>query len=107
MLATQAVHTVGINWASILTIGAEVVGVVSIVGAIVVKAIRKGTKDQTEEVVKKVIREDVTPRFQEIHTSISELQRTTGKHDKDIARLQGIQEGKRLAIDELAQSGKS
>jgi hypothetical protein len=107
MLAIQTVHTIGVNWGSILAIGAEVIIIVSAVGALVVKLVNRGVKDQTEEVVKKVIREDVTPRFLQIDTSITELQTSSSAHDRAIAKLQGIQEGKRLQLDELAQSGKT
>jgi hypothetical protein len=82
-----AVHTTGVNWDGVLANVASITVVLSVFGAVIVKLMRNSIKDQ----ITAVVRDEVTPKLDRLSDSIS-------GHDTRIARLEGMEEGKRQAI---------
>jgi hypothetical protein len=85
------VHTSGINWDGILaTVAALTViltPILTVAGSMIVRSIKRATKDE----ITSVIDAKVTP-------TLDEIRRDLRRHDTRIARLEGIDEGKRLAV---------
>ena len=93
MLSVLTVHTTGINWQGVLTNVASITIIVGAMLAFVVRTVKGSIKEQIEAVIKT----DVMPIRQEIETSLRD-------HDTRIARLEGVEEGKKQAV---AQAGVS
>ena len=88
MFAQVAVHTTGINYEAVL---ANVVAIIVIVGGIsglIVRSVNRSIK----AAVKSVVASEVTPVLNEIKDELR-------SHDTRIARLEGVEEGKRYAVD--------
>lgn len=85
--AGVAVHTTGVNWDVVLANVASISVLLSIFGALIVRMLRSSIKDQIES----VISDKVTPKLDSIDHQLK-------GHDTRIARLEGIEEGKRQAI---------
>jgi len=87
MLATT-VHTTGVNWDGILANAAAVIVIFSAFGAIFLRAIKSAIKSE----VTTVIDNEILPKLNDIQVLIR-------NHDTRIAKLEGVEEGKRYAVD--------
>lgn len=87
MINIITVHTTGINWQGILT---NVASITIIVGAMLAYVIRT-VKSSIKEQIQAVIKTDITPALDAIQDELK-------IHDTRIARLEGVEEGKRYAV---------
>lgn len=85
------VHTTGINWQGVLANVSSITVILGVFSAVIARSVKRAIKDE----IHAVIATDVTP-------ALSEINETIRKHDTRIARLEGMEEGKRQAI---AQAG--
>lgn len=83
----EVVHTTGVNWQSIAVNASIIIGGVAIVGRVIVTSVRRSVGDQVAD----VIASQVTPRLDFIGETLTD-------HAKRIARLEGVEEGKKQAI---------
>lgn len=81
------VHTTGVNFDGVLANVASITVILGVFGAIVVRSIKRSIKDEVAD----VIHSEVTPVLNEIKNELRE-------HDTRIARLEGVEEGKRQAV---------
>lgn len=81
------VHTTGINVEGLLTTLASITILLGFFSTIIVRMLKRSIKDTVEQVVA----EKVTPVLVSIQAELKD-------HDTRIARLEGIEEGKRQAI---------
>lgn len=86
-LVGTTVHTTGINWDGVLANVAAITIVFAAVGAVITKSVKRSVGDQ----VSGAITDQVVPRLEKISGQLSD-------HDRRIARLEGVEEGKRQAI---------
>lgn len=107
MLAAGAVHTTGVNVEGVVANVASITLTVSIIGAFITKSVKQSINDNIRIVVEEIIAKEVTPKFDEIHLGLSDLQKgqdrlkeITNAHAITIARLEGVQEGKRMVTAE-------
>jgi uncharacterized membrane-anchored protein YhcB (DUF1043 family) len=87
------VHTTGVNWDGVLANVASITVILGVFGALVVRSIKRSIKDE----VTSVIANEVSPKLDSINSQIQ-------KHDTRIARLEGMEEGRKQAV---AQAGVS
>lgn len=87
MTAIMAVHTTGVNWQSVLITVAAIAGVISVVGGYIVRSLSASMKDT----IHTIIASDVSPTLNRIDEELS-------GHDTRIARLEGIEEGRKQAV---------
>ena len=87
------VHTTGVNWDGVLANLASITVVLVVIGGFVARNIKTTIKDE----ILGVIDAKVTPILDKIQGQLSD-------HDTRLARIEGIEEGKRQAI---AQAGVS
>lgn len=88
-----AVHTTGVNWETVLANVASITVIIGAFGALVLRVLRRSIKDE----IHSVIASDVTPILNGIRTEIRD-------HDTRIARMEGVEEGKRQAVAQTAVS---
>lgn len=87
MIDVTTVHTTGVNWDSIITLLSAIVAIFAVFSGIIVRAIRKSIRAQVLDVV-----------TAEIKPILTEIQNQLKRHDTRIARLEGVEEGKKYAI---------
>lgn len=87
MFAVAAVHTTGVNWDGVVANVAAITVTISIIAAVITRSVKRSVREQ----ISVVITRDVTPRLDAIATELR-------NHDNRIARLEGMEEGKRQAI---------
>lgn len=87
MLLAQAVHTTGINWQGLLANVASIAVVVTVIAGVLFRGVKRTIHDEVTAVIEK----DVKPVMEEMRKQL-------GKHDTRIARLEGVEEGKRQAV---------
>jgi hypothetical protein len=87
----NTVHTTGVNIDGVLANVASITVIMGAFGALLLRQFKRSIQDTVTD----IISSKVTPSLEEIK---SELKR----HDTRIARLEGIEEGKRQAV---AQAG--
>lgn len=87
MFADTVVHTTGVNWDGVLANVASITVILAAFGAFIVRSIRRSIKDE----VTGVIRDEVTPKLDTINVTLQ-------RHDTRIARLEGVEEGRRQAV---------
>lgn len=107
MFLTQVVHTTGINWDGVIANVGSITAVLAIVGTLLSRSIKRSIQDTVKVIIRDVIARDITPKFEEIQFNIADLSRLVSVQDRAIARLEGIQQGKRLAVDEANLSSRS
>jgi hypothetical protein len=83
-MISTVVHTTGVNWDAILVNASAVLVIVATFSGILNKVLSRSITDK----VKDVIKADVTPVLDQIQTSLRD-------HDTRLARIEGIEEGKR------------
>lgn len=93
-------HTTGINPEGALATASAVVVLLTPVAILLSRSFKRSIKDAIRDEVKRIIADDVTPRFLHIDDSIALLQETQNDHSVKIARLEGVQEGKRQVVTE-------
>jgi hypothetical protein len=81
------VHTTGVNVEGLLTTLASITILLGFFSTLIVRMLKRSVKDTVEQVVA----DKVTPILAEIRVELKD-------HDTRIARLEGIEEGKRQAI---------
>lgn len=81
------VHTTGVNIDGVLANVASITVILGVFGAFVVRSIKRSIKDEISEVLHK----EVMPVLDEIKDELR-------KHDTRIARLEGVEEGKKQAV---------
>lgn len=86
-------ETAGVNWDGVLANVASITVILGVFVAFLTRTLKRAIKDQ----IKEVIASEVTP-------ALTEITATLRKHDTRIARLEGIEEGRKAAI---AQAGIS
>lgn len=91
MIAQTVVHTTGVNWSAVLANVASITVILGAFGAILLRSFRRNI----QEAIERIIHDEVTPKLDEISTTLRD-------HDTRIARLEGVEEGKKQAI---AQAG--
>jgi hypothetical protein len=82
------VHTTGINWDGLLANTASILVIVALFAGLIARSVNRSVTDS----VRKVITSDVTPTLERLEAALS-------AHDTRIARLEGIEQGKRYALD--------
>lgn len=85
--ATTVVHTTGVNWDGVLANVASITVILVAFGAVIVRSIKRSIRDE----VAAVIDDRVTP-------TLTRIQARLDGHDTRIARLEGVEDGKRQAI---------
>jgi hypothetical protein len=85
------VHTTGINPEGILANVASITIILGAFGALLLRQLKRSIQDTVTE----IIGSQVTPSLEQIKAELK-------RHDTRIARLEGIEEGKRQAV---AQAG--
>lgn len=80
------VHTTGVNWDAILANVAAITVILTAFGAVIVTTIRRSITEQVSAIVDK----EVVPVLNQIKDELRD-------HDTRIARLEGVEEGKRMA----------
>lgn len=85
--AATVVHTTGINWDGVLANVASITVILAAFGAIIVRSIKRSISDTVNDAITK----KVTPALDAIGVTLQ-------THDTRIARLEGVEEGKRQAI---------
>lgn len=95
MLAALSVtvHTTGVNWEGIAVNAAIIVGGVAIIARFLANSLRRTIQQEITEIVHK----EVSPKLEAIDNQLK-------VHDTRLARLEGIEEGKRQAIDQAGVS---
>ena len=88
MIFAVTVHTTGINIDGVLANVASITIIMGAFGALLLRAFRRSIKDE----IKDVIDTEVMPKLDSIQESIRD-------HDTRIATLEGVERGKRYAID--------
>ena len=86
-MSSIVVHTTGVNWDNVVVLMAAFVVILSFFGGILLRAFRKSIKEE----VASVIHSEVTPLLDKITKRLD-------AHDTRIARIEGIEEGKKQAI---------
>jgi predicted nucleic acid-binding protein len=91
VLGEVVVHTTGVNWDGVLANVASITVILGVFGAVIIRSIKRSIKDEVSDVVAT----QVTPL-------LTKIQARLDGHDTRLARLEGVEEGKRQAI---AQAG--
>lgn len=86
LVSGVTVHTTGINYEGVLANVTSITVILGLFGAFIVRSIKRSIKDE----VASVIHSEVTPLLNEIKNELR-------LHDTRIARLEGVEEGKRMA----------
>ena len=84
----QAVHTTGVNLDGVLANVASITVIMAAFGGLLLRSFKRSIQDTVTD----VIDQKVTPVLNEIRSELRE-------HDTRLAHLEGVQEGKRYAID--------
>jgi len=92
-LFAVTVHTTGVNIDGVLANVASITIIMGAFGALLLRAFKRSIKDEIQDVIAK----EVVPKLDEITLQLR-------LHDTRIARLEGVEEGKKQAI---AQAGVS
>jgi hypothetical protein len=92
MFATQ-VHTTGINVQGLLATVASLTIIVTAIVGFFARWLIKSFRTNVSEAVQAIIDAKVVPVLKEIHVTLSE-------HDTRLARLEGIEQGKRQAFNQ-------
>ena len=82
-----AVHTTGVNWDGVLANVASITVILGAFGALLLRAFRKSIKGE----IAAVIHDEITPILTKILARLDD-------HDTRLARIEGIEEGKKQAI---------
>ena len=90
----HTVHTTGINYQSLIAVGAEVRVIVAAFAGLIARSVRGSVRHEIHE----VLREDVTPALENIRDEQRIQAGELKLHDTRIAKLEGIEEGKRQAV---------
>ena len=85
------VHTTGVNWDGVLANVASITIILGAFAAVIVRSIKRSIVETVEGVISK----KVTPVLESIQNELKQ-------HDTRLARLEGVEEGKRQAV---AQAG--
>lgn len=99
-LSVTPVHTTGVNVDGVLANVASITIIMGAFGAVLSRSIKRSLKDTIQEIVKVEIAEQVAPKFSVIQADMGELKGQVSTHATKIARLEGIQEGKRQSLAE-------
>lgn len=89
------VHTTGVNWDGVLANVASITVILGAFGALLLRAFKKSIKDE----IASVIEAKVSP-------VLNSIQARLDNHDTRLARIEGIEEGKRQAIAAAGVSTK-
>lgn len=89
------VHTTGVNWDGVLANVASITVILGAFGALLLRAFKKSIKDE----IASVIHSEVTPILTSIQARLDD-------HDTRLARIEGIEEGKKQAIAAAGVSTK-
>ena len=100
------VHTTGVNWEGVLTNSALISAAVGTLVTLLARSIRRANRDNIEAVITQAVARDITPKFAEINSTLHEMQQTTNNHSTRIARLEGIQEGRKMTVAEAGVTTK-
>lgn len=100
IVAATTVHTTGVNIDGVLANVASITVIMFAFGAMLARSIKRSLKDTISEIVKGEIAEQVTPKFALIQADMAAVKGELGNHGTAIARLEGIQEGKRQSLAE-------
>ena len=92
MLATT-VHTTGVNLDGVLANVASITVIMGAFGALLLRAFRRSIKDE----IQSVIEAEVIPKLDSITEQLQEHVSHLAVHDSQLAHLEGIEEGKRMA----------
>lgn len=87
MIFAQVVHTTGVNLEGVLANVSSITVVLGVLGAFIIRSIKRSIKDEVGDVIAK----QVTPVLNEIKDEIR-------VHDTRIARLEGVEDGRRQAV---------
>ena len=85
------------NYEGALATASAVVILLTPVVVLLARAFSRSLKDTIKHEVEGVVAREVTPRFIQINGSIKTLESITAVHAIQIARLEGVQEGKAAA----------
>ena len=88
IVLAETVHTTGVNWDGVLANVASITIIMGAFGALLLRAFRRSIKDEITDVIER----EVMPKLDEITIQLR-------VHDTRIARLEGVEEGKRYAVD--------
>jgi|ERR1700722_2628892 len=107
MIDMVAVHTTGVNWEGALFTASSVVVLLTPVGVVLLKSFQRSIKDTIRDEVGDIIAVQVTPRFVKIESAQARQDGVSNAHATAIARLEGVQEGKRQMTREAGLTTKS
>jgi len=98
-MIAAAVHTTGVNLDGLLANAVAITIIVGFLGGLLLRQINRSIEDKIVDAVKKAVAP--LEEMVKVHQGILD------KHGQDISYLKGMQEGKRMALDELVQSAKT
>lgn len=87
MIGIIVAHTTGVNWQGVLANVASITIILAAFGALIVRNLKRSIHDE----IQSVIDVKVTPALDAIQSVLRE-------HDTRIARMEGIEEGKKQAV---------
>ena len=87
MIIAGAVHTTGVNIEGVLANVASITVILGVFGAMLLRSFKRAIKDE----IRDVIASEVTPALNVIKDELR-------SHDTRIARLEGVEQGKRYAV---------
>lgn len=99
MFLGTTVHTTGVNWDGLVANAVSITLIVGMLGGLLLKLINRSIEDKITAAVKVAV--------EPIQEAITDLKTVLDQHGRDISYLKGMQEGKRMALDEMAQGQKS
>lgn len=88
MIHSVVVHTTGVNFDGVLANAVAIIVILSGFTTLIVKLV----KSSIETAVANVVAKEVTP-------VLTVIQKELRSHDTRIARLEGVEQGKRYAVD--------
>lgn len=103
VVLAQAVHTTGVNWVSVVTVVSSITAVLVVFTAVLNRSFKRALRDQITVVVGDL----VTPILNEFRADLEGHDARLNAHDAQIARLEGVEEGKKIATAMAGVTTKS
>lgn len=106
---TATVHTSGVNWTGVFANGSVMAVIITALAVVAGRTITRSLKSSVNDEIRQVIKTEVSPLFEPIHDEIAKLHRRDselaaidGKQAERLARLEGVQEGQKIAAGRTA-----
>lgn len=95
LLGIQTVHTTGVNVEAVLSIAASVAILLTVALVPTIRYAIRSMKDTLNE----IIDNRIDPRLDHLEQRFDTMEGTVSDLDRRMTRLEGVEEGKRMAID--------